>query len=311
MQKEEFYFDSKDGKSKIHAVRYTPDSRGIVAVLQIVHGLAEYVERYEKFAEYMVQRGIVVVGEDHLGHGKTVGEDGTLGYFCEKYPAAVLVEDVHTLRVLTQKQYPNVPYFMAGHSMGSFMVREYLSFYGKGLAGSILLGTGTYSQGSLRMGMFLVAIQKAIFGGKHVSKLLNYIAFGSNNKRINNARTAVDWLCKDKEVVDAYVADPLCGFLFTVNGFEALFRLIYGFYEEDKLERIPEELPMFLVGGKEDPVGNYGTDVRWAYFLLVLARIKNIKYKIYDNSRHELLNDTEKDIVTEDIYNWIQGNMLT
>ena len=121
----------------------------------------------------------------------------------------------------------------------------------------------------------------------------------------------MDWLCKDKEVVDAYVADPLCGFLFTVNGFEALFRLIYGFYEEDKLERIPEELPMFLVGGKEDPVGNYGTDVRWAYFLLVLARIKNIKYKIYDNSRHELLNDTEKDIVTEDIYNWIQGNMLT
>ena len=130
MQKEEFYFDSKDGKSKTHAVRYTPDSRGIVAVLQIVHGMAEYVERYEKFAEYMVQRGIVVVGEDHLGHGKTVGEDGTLGYFCEKYPAAVLVEDVHTLRVLTQKQYPNVPYFMAGHSMGSFMVREYLSFYG-------------------------------------------------------------------------------------------------------------------------------------------------------------------------------------
>ena len=126
MKNEEFYFDSRDNISKIHAVRWTPESGNVVAIVQIVHGMAEYVERYEEFAQFLTERNIVVTGEDHLGHGKSVPEGGIQGYFCEQDPATVVVRDVHRLKKMTQELYPGVPYFILGHSMGSFILRNYM-----------------------------------------------------------------------------------------------------------------------------------------------------------------------------------------
>lgn len=220
MVKEEFYFDSRDGKSRIHAVRYRPEDAGqIRCILQVVHGMAEYVERYEEFAAYLVERGFVVTGDDHLGHGKSVGEGGKQGYFCERDPATVLVRDVHRLKKLTEELYPGVPYVLMGHSMGSFIARNYLCRYGTGISGAVIMGTGMQPKAVLDMARLVAGIQKFFCGPMHVSRLLDRLAFGGYGKGITDRRTAFDWLSRDRERVDRYIADPMCGFTFTVNGF--------------------------------------------------------------------------------------------
>ena len=145
MKKEEFTFASRDNVTKIHAVRWLPESENIQGIIQIVHGMAEYVERYEELAEFLTGKGYLVTGEDHLGHGKSVPEGGVKGYFCEQDPATVVVRDVHRLKKMTQELYPGVPYFILGHSMGSFITRNYIYRYGTGIQGAIIMGTGMQS----------------------------------------------------------------------------------------------------------------------------------------------------------------------
>ena len=310
MRKEEFYFDSRDGESKIHAVRYTPDTEEVTCVVQIVHGMSEYVERYEEFAKFLTEHGIVVTGNDHLGHGKSVKKDGTFGYFCEQDPATVVVRDVHRLKKMTQTLYPTVPYVILGHSMGTFMVRDYLSRYGTGVSGAVLLATSMYGKGTLTLAKTITALQKKLYGPLHVSKWLNNKVFSSNNKQFEPARTKMDWLSKDAEAVDKYMADPLCGFPFTLNGFETLFELISGLNKKETQEKLPKELPILLLAGEEDPMSKNGKGVRKAQESLEAAGLKKVQLKLYEKGRHELLNDTERETVSEDIYHWIKNTIL-
>ncbi len=311
MVKEEFYYDSRDGISKLHAVRYTPDEEEEVrCVVQIVHGMAEYVERYEEFAEYLTSKGIVVTGEDHMGHGKSVGKDGKFGYFCEQDPATVLVRDVHRLKKATQAIYPNVPYIIMGHSMGSFIARNYMFRYGTGITAAVIMGTGMQGKELISVSKMIAGIQKLIFGSKHVSELLDKLAFGAYNKEIQNPRTKFDWLSRDAERVDKYIQDPLCGFTFTVNGFATIFELIYRLHREENLERIPSEMPVLLLSGTADPVGDYGRGVRKTYDSLKAAGMSRLQMKLYEGGRHELLNETNRNAVAEDIYKWIEETVL-
>lgn len=311
MVKEEFYYDSRDKKSRLHAVRYTPDDRDSVrCIVQIVHGMAEYVERYEEFAEFLTERGIVVVGEDHMGHGKSVGKDGRYGYFCEQDPATVLVRDVHRLKKATAELYPNVPYVMVGHSMGSFITRNYMFRYGTGIDGAVILGTGMQHRAVLVLSRTVAAIQGMIFGSDKKGKLLDKLAFGAYNRRIANPATAADWLSRDGERVRQYLEDPLCGFMFTINGFQTLFELISRLYHSENLERIPKKLPVFLASGDADPVGDYGKGVRKAYISLRAVGLEDIKVKLYEGGRHELLNETNRQDVMQDIYRWMEKKIL-
>ncbi len=311
MVKEEFYFDSRDGKSRIHAVRYRPEDAGqIRCILQVVHGMAEYVERYEEFAAYLVERGFVVTGDDHLGHGKSVGEGGKQGYFCERDPATVLVRDVHRLKKLTEELYPGVPYVLMGHSMGSFITRNYLCRYGTGISGAVIMGTGMQPKAVLDMARLVAGIQKFFCGPMHVSRLLDRLAFGGYGKGITDRRTAFDWLSRDRERVDRYIADPMCGFTFTVNGFGALFELVLRLYSPENLAAVPRELPVFMVSGDADPVGDYGKGVRRAYDSLVAAGLTDIRLKLYPGGRHELLNETNRSQVMQDICRWVEENVL-
>lgn len=311
MRKEEFYFDSRDGKSKIHAVRYAPDDAGSIrCVVQIVHGMAEYIERYEEFAGFLVERGCVVTGEDHLGHGKTVGETGKRGYFCEQDPATVLVRDVHRLKKMTQALYPNVPYVIMGHSMGSFIARNYMFRYGTGIAAAIIMGTGMQPPAVVKVSKLVAGIQGRVCGSGKTGKLIDKLAFGAYNKQIPNPRTPFDWLSRDEKRVDKYVEDPLCGFVFTINGFSALFELISRLHDRRNLERIPGELPVLMVSGDADPVGDYGKGVRSAYDSLKEAGVENIRLKLYEGGRHELLNETNRDEVMEDIFSWLEETVL-
>nr|WP_300865969.1 alpha/beta hydrolase [uncultured Acetatifactor sp.] len=311
MVKEEFYFDSRDGKSRIHAVRYRPEDTGQVrCVLQVVHGMAEYAERYEEFAAYLVERGFVVTGDDHLGHGKSVGQGGKQGYFCEQDPATVLVRDVHRLKKLTEELYPGVPYVLMGHSMGSFITRNYLCRYGTGISGAVIMGTGMQPKAVLDMARLVAGIQKLFCGSGHVSRLLDRLAFGGYGRGITDRRTAFDWLSRDRERVDRYIADPMCGFTFTVNGFGALFELVLRLYSPENLAAVPRELPVFMVAGVADPVGDYGKGVRRAYDSLVAAGLTDIRLKLYPGGRHELLNETNRSQVMQDICRWVEENVL-
>lgn len=306
MIKEEFYYDSRDGVSKLHAVRYIPDGGEVRCVVQIVHGMAEYVERYEEFAEYLTNRGILVTGEDHMGHGKSVGKDGKFGYFCEQDPATVLVRDVHRLKKATQELYPNVPYVIMGHSMGSFIARNYMCRYGTGITGTVIMGTGMQPKKLMNMSKTLAALQKTFLGSKHVSVLIDKLAFGKYNDGIENPRTPFDWLSADAERVDKYIVDPLCGFTFTVNGFATLFELILRLHREESLEKIPKNMPVMMVSGTADPVGDYGKGVQKAYDSLHQAGLENIQLKLYEGSRHELLNDLSRNTVAKDICTWLE-----
>lgn len=304
VKKEEFIFDSRDGVNKVHAVRWVPEGE-IVCILQIVHGMAEYIERYEEVAMFFAKRGILVTGEDHLGHGKTVAEGGKFGYFCKQDPATVAVRDVHRLKKITQEAYPGIPYIILGHSMGSFMLRNYLFRYGTGIQGAVLCGTGYVPQPAITMGLWLAKIQGLLMGDDHVSGLLDKIAFGTYGKRIKNPRTKYDWLSANEENVDRYLKDPFCGFTFTVNGFKTMFTLITRTNITANLQKMPKEIPVLFLAGTEDPVGDYGEGVKKVYGDFEEAGMTKSIMKLYSGNRHEIFNEKNGNEVCEDLYSWI------
>lgn len=310
MKKEEFCFDSRDNRTKLHAVRWMPESGNVIGVVQIVHGMAEYVERYEEFAQFLTERGFAVTGEDHLGHGGSVPEGGERGYFCEQDPATVVVRDVHRLKKLTQELYPGVPYFIVGHSMGSFITRNYIARYGTGIDGAVIMGTGMQSEGLLFLSRMLAAVERICKGDHHVSHLIDKAAFGSYNKRIPDVKTAFDWLSRDEKKVAAYIADPDCGFVFTVNGFRTLFALISGAKKSEKAKKIPKALPVFVVSGEEDPVGDYGKGVEKAFRSLQAAGVQDLTLKLYSDDRHELLNEPDREQIMQDIWEWLAKHLV-
>ena len=306
MKKEEFYFPSRDNRTKIHALRWTPETDRPVCIVQIVHGMAEYADRYEEFARFLTDRGVVVTGEDHLGHGKSAVEGKNYGYFCEQDPATVVVRDVHRLKKMTQEADPGVPYILMGHSMGSFIVRNYLCRYGSGIDGALILGTGMQSAALLAVSKLTAGIQKLFYGDNHISRLIDRGAFGAYNKKIPSPNTAMDWLSRDEAKVKEYMEDPLCGFTFTVNGFSTLFTLISRIRKKKNLEKIPENLPVHFASGDADPVGNYGKGVRAAYDSLKKAGMNQLSLKLYESDRHELLNEKDRGQVMEDLWQWIE-----
>ena len=307
MKKENIYFESRDGVSKLHAIVWSDETKKPIGILQIIHGMAEYIDRYDDFARFMVEKGFVVVGDDHLGHGDSVGENGTFGYFCKKDPATVLVRDEHRLKKLMEAKYKGVPYYILGHSMGSFIARNYLNRYGSGIQGMIVMGTGNQSKALLSASKVLVGLTGFFCGEKHVAKFINKLAFGTYNRAIEDAKTNVDWLTKDETIVDKYIADERCGFTFTVNGFRGLFELIYRLQKPKNFVNIPKQIPVFFVSGEEDPVGDYGEGVIGAKNDLVRAGLENVSMKLYPGDRHEILNETDKDIVYQDIYEWLES----
>lgn len=304
----DLYYNSSDKITKIHAVEWIPEGE-VKAVLQISHGMVEHIMRYDRFANYMNQFGFYVVGNDHLGHGESVTSNELHGYFQHPNGNKCVIKDIHHLRILTERKYPDVPYFVLGHSMGSFLIRQYIMIYGKGLSGAVIMGTGKKPEIALCFGKLLCKIAAKFKGWNHHSRFVDSIAFSLNNKKFEPARTDKDWLTKDEAIVDAYIKDSLCSFTFTLNGFYNLFHSIQFAQNRKNIERIPKDLPLLLIAGGDDPVGDFGKGVRSVYKSYKNVRIRCVDIKIYKNDRHELLNETDYKDVYKYIKNWLDKNM--
>ncbi len=306
MQKRTMQIPSVDGIHQLHVVIWEPQE--IKAILQISHGMIEYVERYEDFAAYLTQRGFLVVGNDHLGHGKTAGCDEDLGHFCEKKSAAV-VEDLHHVTLEMKKQYPNIPYFLFGHSMGSFMARRYLMTYGQELTGAIICGTGRKKPLVLATAKCINGIIGLFKGERYRSDVMQKLAFGTYNKRIPNLRSNNDWLTRDEQIIDMYNAHEHCMFIFTVNGYRTLFDALTFIQKKENIAKLRKDLPVFMVAGAQDPVGDYGKGVIEVYESYKKHGIKDISLKLYEEDRHEILNELDRATVYEDLAKWLISKM--
>ena len=299
----EFKFHSHADKLEIHAMTVAPEGK-IIGVVQILHGMCEHKERYYDFMKYLAEKGYLCVIHDHRGHGSSVVSDADLGYF---YDAGYdgLIEDAHQVTEMIKESVGDVPYILLGHSMGSFITRNYLFRYGTGIQGAIICGTGSQPGVVVKFSRALAAFQGLLLGEKHTAKLIDKLAFGNYNKQVEKQRTSFDWLCRDEAVVDAYIADELCGFTFTVNGFRTLFTLLDRLNKEENLKKMPETLPVLFIAGEKDPVGNYGEGVKKAFRDFQKAGLTTLSMKLYPEDRHELLNELDKEKVYEDIYSWM------
>lgn len=308
MRKEEFKFRSTSNVCDIRYVRYIPDGE-IKAILQIAHGMQEFIDRYDAFAEFMCSKGYLVTGNDHLGHGGSINSKDDLGFFAEKDGNKAVLNDIHELTLITKKEYPNLPYFLLGHSMGSFYARQYIGEFGMELDAAIIMGTGHQPLPVVKAGMTACRMFAMGKGWRHRSRAVNAMAFGAYNKKFEPARTAEDWLTKDEKIVDWYINEPRCNYVFTLNGFYNMFVGISRLHDKTLLNNVPKDLPLFFVSGEDDPVGDFGKGVQAAIDSLKEVGVKNIDKKLYPTDRHEILNEFDKLDVYNDIYNWLESKI--
>ena len=300
----EHEFVSVTGR-KLDARLWLPDGE-IRGLVQLIHGMAEHIERYDRIARALNAAGYVVMGHNQLGHG---AKAGTLGWFAEKDGWQCLIDDVHKLRLLAEKRFPGVPYFLLGHSMGSFIARCYITEHGEGMSGAVISGTGWYSRSTVRAGLMAAKAVCRAGGAAKPSKLLDGLAFSANNKPFEPSRTPNDWLSRDTAQVDRYAADPLCGFVFTGGGFRDLFTGLKRLTRETELLRILKELPILFISGGNDPVGGMGKGVRKVEEQYRRAGLKDVELKIYPDARHELFNEIGHEQTEQDLTRWLEKHI--
>ena len=324
--KTEFTYPSGDNRTQIRALRWVPDeSIAPAGVLQIIHGMQEFIDRYDDFACFMASHGFIVTGCDLLGHGGSIrdGNENYFGYFGENDflegnstdPAGelsgnkILMRDIRTLQMLTQDLYPELPYFLLGHSMGSFLARQYLCLRGASLTAAVISGTAYHPAPEAALGMFLSKFIGSRKGWFYRSPFLNNLSLGSLNKQFEPARTKVDWLTRDESIVDAYVADRRTQFVFTCNGFYTLFQTLLYLTSKANLEHMPKSLPVLFIAGAKDPVGGNGKGPGKVAAQFRSLGLQNTELKIYEEDRHEVLNELDKETVYADVLRFLEDSI--
>ncbi len=302
----EFHLDSA-GAGTIRCGVWEPEGEPR-AVVQLVHGIAEHIGRYDDFAQFLTAHGFLVAAEDHMGHGGSISDTCGQGYFSGGWEAAVT--DVHSLTVQVRSRYPALPYVLMGHSMGSFLARTFLFQYpNSGLSAVILSGTGRQNPAVLSAGLAICRREARRYGETGHSPLIQKLIFGAYNRQFLDARTPNDWICSVHEVVDAYEADPLCGFMPTVGLARELLRGIQMIQKRSNLVRMRRDLPVLFFSGALDPVGANGAGVRRAAQAFRSVGMQDVTCKLYPNGRHEMLNEANRQEVYEDVLNWIESKL--
>ena len=307
---EDFYFDSSTGKNRIHARKCTPDGAPR-AVIQIAHGVAEHINRYDDFMSFLAENGFVVAGNDHLGHGQSFESVGDMGFFAEEDGWDRVVEDMDKLRDIMRQAYPDLPYIFFGHSMGSFLTRTYLIRYPEKYDAAILSGTGHQGKALVLAGSAAAELMVKTKGPRGDGKVLNDMAFGSYCKQIADPRTPFDWLSRDEAVVDKYIADPLCGFVAKTSLYRDMMAGVKFITSQKNIDSMSKDQPIYFMSGEADPVGEYGKGMERAYQAFCKAGLHDVTIRLYPDGRHEMLNELNKDKVYQDILNWINARLET
>ena len=304
----DFYFASSTGKNKLHARMCVPDGEP-KAIVQIIHGIAEYIDRYDDFMMFLAGNGFIVVGDDHLGHGKSIEQEDQKGFFAEENGWEYAVCDEEILRLAMKNNYPDIPVIVFGHSMGSFLARTHLIKYPGGFDAAVISGTGNQGKalvtGGLTMGNLVVGLK----GPHHYSDFLNNLAFGSYNKIYDDAKTTHDWLTRDEEVVAKYLADPLCGFVPSCSLFRDMMVGVNFITNVKNQEAMKKEVPVLFMSGAMDPVGECGKGVKIAFENFKNVGMQDVSLKLYEGGRHEMLNEINKDEVYADVLEWINSKI--
>lgn len=311
INREELRFPSADGRSTIRALVWWPAlaagtrARGVV---QVIHGMAEHVKRYDALARLFASRGFVVCGDDHAGHGASCDPD-SYGCLPARGGAEALVADEHTLRrLVTERVGSDAPHLLLGHSLGSYIARVYLAEYGEGLAGVILSGTGTLPVAVSWAGHALARLICAVRGEKYRSKLLDGMGVGGYARAVPGP-TGCEWLSHNEKNVATYVADPRCGFMFSAGGYAAVTKLTARACSLAWARRAPHDVPLLFVSGAEDPVGDNGRGVRAAAELARRAGQRHVDVRIYEGMRHEIFNEDDGGRVMADVLSWVEERL--
>ena len=302
------YFKSSNGTNDTAYYLYLPKNGEIRGVVQFVHGMCEYLTRYEHFAEFLCSMGFAMAGHDHIGHGKSVNSSDELGFFAEKDGWRYLVKDTVRLTAMMKKRFEGKPFFIIGHSMGSLVLRTVMGKYSGIYDGAVIMDTISIGFGADAV-LALIETISAVKGKRSRSKLLDDMMFGMSNARVEEPLTRYDWICTDRAVVDAYAEDPECTFIFTNQAMYDLVMLVKYVSAPDWSAKIEKDLPVLVLAGAEDPVGSYGKYPRELFECLVHSEVRDAEFKLYDNMRHEILNEKEKEEVFSDIAEWLESHI--
>lgn len=281
-----------------------------IGILQISHGMIEYIDRYDDFAKYLAKQGFLVVGNDHLGHGYTAANEDNLGFMNGLDTSHLIVRDLFRVTKFVKKSYPDVPYYLMGHSMGSFLARRYAMSYGEYIDGLILMGTGYQPKPILLFGYVVLALHHLTVGDRNRSRIVELLAFGSYNLKCWKDRRVHAWLNRDKEKVDSYEQDPFCTYHFTVKGYKTLFDTLWYIEKKDHIDLIPKDLPVLFVSGTADPVGSYKRGVDQVFNQMRSAGIEDMESIFYEGARHEILHELEYQKTYDDILNWLKQKVF-
>ncbi len=291
------------GGGKLHVCRWIPAGE-VKGVVQIVHGIAEHVMRYDPLANYLNGLGYAVVAADHMGHGGSVCDETPLG--CIKGGWMSMVKDAQRVMKDMMAAFPGLPYILFGHSMGSFVVRSLLIKYPEnGAVAAVICGTTWMPKAAVTTAKTLSSTICKVKGDQHPSKLLHSMMFGGYCGRIEHPRTSADWLSRDNRVVDAYVADPKCGFVASAGLINAMMEGILYIQDEDNLRKMNREIPCFFLAGGDDPVCGYGAGVKLAAEHFRSHGMKRVDVQIYPLCRHEVHNEINCREVFVNIGDWI------
>lgn len=300
----QFRFPSSDGTHTCFAQEWVPQGEPR-AVVQVVHGVAEHVGRYDNVAQFLAQRGYLVCGEDHLGHGRTV-EDGRYGSFAPTGGWQLVVSDVNALRLLEREKRPDLPYVMLGHSMGSFLTRTYLIQYPGTVDAAVLSGTGQEPGIAVALGKLLAGLECRRLGWEGVSPAVDFLSLGAYNRKFKPNRTKADWISRDEAQVDAYLADPLCRYPSSVSMFRDMMGGLQYIAKRENLARMNPNTPIFFLSGDQDPVGGMGAGVRKVYRMFQHAGCRDLTLKLYPGGRHEMFHETNQQEVLSDLLAWLE-----
>lgn len=298
-------FPSSDGKNTIHAELFIPSDNNIKGVVQLSHGMVDYVGRYELLAEALCGAGFILAGNDHLGHGDSVATPEDFGFFASRDGYSYVIDDLYRMNGILREQFPDKPIVLMGHSMGSFLARLYAVKYRESIDALIIHGTAGPNP-ALGPGKMVVSLLKAIKGERYRSKFVRSLAEGGYNKSFDPAEGEGAWLTREGALVAGRPTDPKTNFIFTLSGYGDLFGMLGECSAKQWFASFPKDIPTLVVSGEQDPVGDFGKGVRYVYDNLK-ANGASVELKLYEGARHELFNETNREEVFADLISWLEG----